>query len=85
MSESTYKQKVLKQYRKDGWFDIGLIQTNKNGIPDTLMMKKGEQPFFIEFKAVGKSAEPLQKYRHDEILKKTGCITIVLVEPGRIL
>ena len=81
MSESSYKQKILKQYRKEGWFDIGLIQTNKNGIPDTLMMKTGEQPFFIEFKAVGKKADPLQQYRHQEILNKTGCKTIVMVEP----
>ena len=81
MSESKYKQKILSKYRKSGWFDIGLIQTNKNGIPDTLMMKKGEEPFFIEFKAVGKIAEPLQEYRHKEILEKTGCKTVVMIEP----
>ncbi len=81
MSESAYKQKILSQYRKDGWLTIGLIQTTMNGIPDTLMLKKGEQPFFIEFKAIGKTPRPLQAYRHKEIREKTGLEVLTMIEP----
>ena len=81
MSESTFKSKILKQYKRDGWLVIGLIQTTLNGIPDTMLLKRGEQPLFIEFKAKGKVARPLQEYRHREIELKNGIKTIVMVEP----
>lgn len=81
MSESSFKSKILRQYRRDGWLVVGLIQTTLNGIPDTMLLKRGEQPIFIEFKAKGKTARPLQAYRHKEIEQKTGIKTIVMVEP----
>jgi len=57
------------------------LQTTTNGVADWLLMKKGEEPFFVEFKAKGKSADPLQVYRHGEIEEKTGYKTIVMIEP----
>lgn len=81
MSEATFKAKVLEKYRKEGWLVIGLIQTTLNGIPDTLLMRKGDEPFFIEFKAKGKKPRELQQYRHKEIKEITGYETLVMIEP----
>ena len=79
--ESEYKRRVLKAYRKAGWVCLNLIQTNLNGIADTLLMKRGEEDFFIEFKARGEKPDPLQVYRHEELLTKTGKRTIIMEEP----
>ena len=37
--------------------------------------------FFIEFKAKGEKPDPLQLYRHREILEKTGVETKIFTEP----
>lgn len=80
MSESDYQSKIIREYTKKGWMVIKLIQTNMNGIPDLLLMKYGEQPFFIEVKAANGKLAPLQAYRIQEILEKTGYETHVLYE-----
>jgi len=72
---------VIRKLEKNGWFCLRLIQTNKNGVADWEVMKKGEVPYFIEFKAKGEKPDPLQTYRHEEMLKKTGLQTIVMIEP----
>lgn len=81
MSESKYQAKIIKEYERMGWYVVKLIQTNKNGIPDLLLMKHGEAPFFIELKSARGKIAPLQRYRIEEILKETGYKTIVLSEP----
>lgn len=45
-----------------------LIQTNKNGIPDLLALKKGVV-IFLEVKRKDKKPTPLQTYLHDELMK----------------
>ena len=82
MSEATYQRKVISDLERTGHYCIKLIQTNKNGIADVLVLKKGQDPYFIEFKAMGRKARPLQEYRHREILDKTGVRTVVMVEPN---
>jgi hypothetical protein len=86
MSESTYQRKIIKQYKADGWKYIRLLQTTENGIADTLMLKRSDMPgyvkaLFIEFKAKGKKADPLQEFRHRQIERETGIQTIVMIEP----
>ena len=85
MSESSYQAKIIKQKTKEGWFCIRLLQTNKNGIADWLLAKRGSKgetiSYLIEFKAKGEEPDPLQEYRHREIELKTGIKTIVMVEP----
>lgn len=65
MLESQIKKKCKKKLEDWGWFVIHLIQTNKNGIPDTLILRNGEA-IFIEFKRPGKLPGELQKYRMDK-------------------
>ena len=81
MSESAYQAKVIRQLKKQGYYCLRLLQTTTNGVPDYLIMKKGEEDYFIEFKAKGENADPLQVYRHEELLEKTGKQTVIMIEP----
>lgn len=62
MLESQIKKKCTEQLEKWGWMVVHLIQTNQNGIPDTLCFKAG-RAIFIEFKQPGKIPRELQSYR----------------------
>ena len=68
---SKHQTKVINEYKKKGYYVINLIKTNKNGIPDLLCLKKGEEPIFIECKEKTDTLKPLQEYRIQE-LKKLG-------------
>jgi Holliday junction resolvase len=67
MLESTLKTKAKKELEKAGWLVIHLIQTNLNGIPDTMILKDG-RAVFIEFKQAGKEARELQEYRIKQLI-----------------
>lgn len=69
MLESEYQRMVIKRYESDGWYCIKIIKSNKNGIPDLLMLKNGEA-LFIEVKGKNTPLEPLQKYRKEELQKQ---------------
>ena len=66
MLESKLKSKVCNRLKKNGWMIIHLIQTNTNGIPDTLCLKNGES-VFIEFKQKGEKPRKLQELRISQI------------------
>ena len=70
MLESEIKRRCSALLSVWGWEVIHLIQTSKNGIPDTLILRKSVA-VFVEFKRPGKNPGPLQQYRHDK-LKKQG-------------
>lgn len=57
---------------------IHLIQTNANGIPDTLILRNGKV-VFIEFKQPGEKPEPLQLYRHRKLTEQ-GFKTLVVTD-----
>lgn len=76
ISESEIQKKTITHFEKLGFFVIKLIQTNVNGIPDLLCIKDGKA-LFIECKKTGKTAEPLQEYRHEQLRKK-GCEVLVI-------
>jgi len=80
MSESSFQSKIIKKLEKEGWYVLKLIQTNKNGIPDLLCLHSEKKPKFIEVKAKRGKLSKLQKFRHEEIYKKTGIITEVWYE-----
>lgn len=62
MLESQIKAKCRDQLEKWGWLVIHLVQTNQNGIPDTIILRK-TIAYFIEFKQPGKQPRELQLYR----------------------
>jgi hypothetical protein len=78
MLESELKSKSRTLLEKWGWLVIHLIQTNANGIPDTLILRNG-QAYFIEFKQPGAHPRPLQSYRIDK-LRQQGFQTLVITD-----
>lgn len=79
MKESELQTKIIKHYEAKGYLVIKIIQSSKNGIPDLLLIKEGEHPFFIEVKTEQGRLSELQKYRIKQ-LEKCGCKTEVLSE-----
>ena len=69
LKESIIQKKIRLQYEADGWLVVKIIQTTKNGWPD-LQCHKARTTVFIETKATGKTASPLQKYRHKQLREK---------------
>jgi hypothetical protein len=78
MLESEIKRRGTKLLESWNWMVIHLIQTNTNGIPDTLCLRAGHA-VFIEWKQPGKKPEPLQLYRHQK-LKEQGFTTLVVTD-----
>ena len=76
MLESDIKSKATKALNQAGWIVIHLIQTNLNGIPDTLILRDGRY-LFIEFKQPGKHPTKLQDHRHAQIINRKGEVLIV--------
>lgn len=76
MLESKIKSKCRDELEKWGWLVVHIIQTNKNGWPDTQIFRNGIT-YHIEFKQPGKGPEPLQSYRHRK-LQEQGFQTLVV-------
>jgi Holliday junction resolvase len=66
MLESNIQAKLIKQYEAQGYYVIKLIQTNKNGIPDLLLIKGGIASF-VEVKQVKGILSKLQEFRIKEL------------------
>jgi Holliday junction resolvase len=65
--ESTIQRKIIKALTASGHYVIKLIQTNKNGIPDLLVIKPRGEVYFIEVKSESGKLSPLQKHRIQEL------------------
>lgn len=61
--------KIRKEWEDKGYYVLNLISTNKNGIPDYIALKDGENPIFIESKEEWDKLSPLQEYRIKELKK----------------
>lgn len=68
MLESEYQRRVIKKYEALGYYAIKLFKTNKNGIPDLLLVKK-DDVIFVEVKGLKTKHAPLQKFRAQELQK----------------
>ena len=79
MLESEIKKRSSKFLEDYGWEVIHLIQTNKNGIPDTLALRN-KRAVFIEFKQPGKKPEALQEYRIKK-LREQGFEVLIIRNP----
>ena len=69
MLESALQSKIIIWLEKNGWFVVKIIQCNKNGIPDLMALRNGTA-IFIEVKALGKKARPLQEFRINQLTKQ---------------
>jgi len=69
--ESRLQRKIVIDLEKQGWDVTKIMLCNKPGSPDLECKKEIRQIFYMEVKAKGKKATPLQLYRH-EILRKMG-------------
>ena len=62
--------KIRKLWEGKGWIVVNLIKTNKNGIPDYMMLKDGGT-IFVESKESWDRLSKVQEYRIEE-LKNAG-------------
>lgn len=76
MLESKIKRQCKKELEGWGWMVIHLIQTNQNGIPDTIILRSGRIAW-LEFKQIGKQPEPLQAYRHKKLREQNFEVLVV--------
>ena len=77
MTEQQIQSKKIKDLESQGYYVIKLVKTNKNGIPDLLVLPKNSDAFFIEVKKEGGVLSKLQEYRINE-LNKHGLKTQIL-------
>ena len=78
MLESEIKRRGTKLLESWGWMVIHLIQTNCNGICDTLCLRTG-RAVFIEWKRPGQAPRELQLFRIRK-LKEKGFQTFVITD-----
>ena len=62
MKESQLQSKIIERLKSHGWYVVKLIQTNVNGIPDLMAIRKGNV-IFLEVKREGEELKPLQEHR----------------------
>jgi len=61
---------AINKYLKDeGWFQVNLIHTSINGIPDRLIFKGGRY-IWIEIKEPNGRLSPIQEYRIEQMIKQ---------------
>ena len=74
--QQNYQKKIITRLEKEGYYVIKLIKTNKNGIPDLLVIKENET-FFVEVKQPNGILSEIQKFRIEELRQK-GIKTLVI-------
>lgn len=82
MRESEVQTKVIALYEKAGWLVVKIIQCTLNGWPD-LQCHKNNKTIFIECKATGETADPLQEYRH-HLLRQQGFEVYIIDDPRKV-
>jgi Holliday junction resolvase len=65
-TEASFQKKLIKQYEAEGWYVLKVIQCNKPGWPD-LMLLKPDQLKLVEVKAADGRLSSIQTYRHAEL------------------
>jgi hypothetical protein len=82
---SNYQTRIIRQYKLNGYGVIKLSKTNKNGIADLLVSKKGERPTLIEVKEKNDTLKSLQIAQNLKVSKEMDFHFIVLQDgKGRI-
>jgi len=66
MTEAQYQAKLIKAYEAEGWYVVKLMQVNKAGLPDLLLLRPS-QVHWVEVKAPKGRLSKVQEYRHQEL------------------
>lgn len=69
--ERDIEAKVVKWAKQHGWLSYKFVSPSQRGVPDRIFIKHGDV-IFIEFKAPGKHATPLQRHTMAKMLDQ-GC------------
>ena len=67
MTEQQIQAKLIKEFEAKGYYVIKLKLTNKNGIPDLIVIPKNSDVEFIEVKKGNGKISKLQEYRIEEL------------------
>lgn len=67
MQESNLEKRLTLEVEKHGGWALKFVSPGKRGVPDRLVLKSGGQAVFVEMKAPGKSLEPLQRKRSNQL------------------
>lgn len=80
---SSFQSKIIKAFKKAGYYVIKHQRTNTNGLPDLQNIKDGHS-VFIESKELDDRLSELQKHRIDELLSN-GCDAFCLQDGKGII
>ena len=83
MRERTIEQRFARTVKKRGGIALKFVSPGFDGMPDRLVLFPDGKIGFVEVKAPGKKARPLQVSRH-RMLLKMGFKVYVLDAPERI-
>ena len=83
MREKTMEQKLVKAVKAAGGICPKWTAPGFDGLPDRIVLLPGGRMGFVEVKAPGKKARPLQESRHG-LLRSLGYRVYVLDDPGQI-
>jgi hypothetical protein len=66
MREAVIQRQIIEYIEKLGFYVVKIIQCNKNGFPDLMVLIAGSA-IFIEVKSATGKVSELQKYRHKQL------------------
>lgn len=83
MREKTVEQKLVRAVRLIGGIAPKFVSPGFDGMPDRLILLPGGVMAFVEVKAPGEKARPLQTARH-RLLRRLGFKVYILDDPAQI-
>lgn len=66
MREAVIQRQIIEYIERLGFYVVKIIQCNKNGFPDLMVLIRGSA-IFIEVKSANGKVSELQKYRHQQL------------------
>lgn len=66
MREAVIQRQIIEYIERLGFYVVKIIQCNKNGFPDLMVLIRGSA-IFIEVKTPTGKVSELQKYRHKQL------------------
>ncbi len=83
MREKTVEAKLVKAVKEEGGICPKWVAPGFDGMPDRIVLLPNGKMAFVEVKAPGKKARPLQEVRH-VMLRSLGYRVYVLDQPEQI-